>query len=359
MNNKIKETIAAIGPLNAIASEAARQRQGQLTKPTGSLGRLEELALKLAGISGQARPHIKNKAIVMMAADHGVASNGVSAYPAEVTAQMVLNFLAGGAAINVFARQVGARVVVVDMGIASDLPTHPSLLVRKVGYGTHNLAVGPAMSRAQAEQAIVVGIEVVEAEFAKGLDLVGTGDMGIGNTTSSSAIVAAFTGLAVADVTGRGTGLDEAGWLHKISIIEQALRVNQPNPHDALDVLTKVGGFEIAGLVGVILGAAALHVPIVLDGFISTAAALVATEFYPPVRDYLIAAHNSVEIGHRVMLERMELNPLLNLNLRLGEGTGAALAMGIVEAAARALDEMATFDEAGVSEKTDVAHIKR
>ncbi len=355
MNNKIKETAAAIGPLNAVAIEAARQRQMQLTKPMGSLGRLEELALKLAGITGQARPRIENKAVVVMAADHGVAANGVSAYPSEVTAQMVLNFLAGGAAINVFARQVGARVAVVDMGVASDLPTHPSLQVRKIGYGTHNLAVGPAMSQSEAEQAIVAGIEVVEAEVAKGLDLIGTGDMGIGNTTPSSAIVAAFTGIAVADVTGRGTGLDEAGWLHKISIIEQALRVNQPDPHDALDVLAKVGGFEIAGLVGVILGAAAHHVPIVLDGFISTAAALVATEFYPPVRDYLIAAHNSVEIGHRVMLERMELNPLLNLNLRLGEGTGAALAMGIVEAAARSLDEMATFGEAGVSEKTDPA----
>lgn len=353
MKTKIIETLSKIGSLDAQASEAARQRQDQLTKPAGSLGRLEELSLKLAGISGQARPQIKNKAVIVMAADHGVTADGVSAYPSEVTAQMVLNFLAGGAAINVFARQVGARVVVVDMGIASDLPSNPQLQVHKVGYGTRNMVVGPAMTLAEAEEAIVTGIEIVEAEVDKGLDLVATGDMGIGNTTPSSAIIAAFTGIAVEKVTGRGTGLDDNSLQHKVRVIEQALQFNQPNPGDALDVLSKVGGFEIAGLVGVILGAAARRVPIVIDGFISTAAALVATELCPNVRDYLIAAHNSVEIGHRVMLERMELNPLLNLNLRLGEGTGAALAMSVIEAAARVLDEMATFGEAGVSEKTE------
>jgi nicotinate-nucleotide--dimethylbenzimidazole phosphoribosyltransferase len=357
MNIKIQTTLAAIGPLDSASSTSARERQAQLTKPLGSLGRLEEISLKLAGITGQIRPVIQNKAIIVMAADHGVAVEGVSAYPSEVTAQMVLNFLAGGAAINVFARQVGARVVVVDMGVASDLPSHPELQVRKVGYSTKNMLQGPAMSQAEAEQAIITGIEIAEAECAKGLDLIGTGDMGIGNTTPSSAIIAAFTGIDVEKVTGRGTGLDEVGWQHKIAVIEQVLKLNQPDPTDALDVLAKVGGFEIAGLVGVILGAAANHVPIVVDGFISTAAALVATELHPPVRDYLIAAHNSVEIGHRIMLERMELNPILNLNLRLGEGTGAALAMGIVEAAARALNEMATFGEAGVSEKTEEAPI--
>lgn len=353
MNKKITETLAKIGSLDAEAVAAARDRQMRLTKPAGSLGRLEEISFKLAGVSGQARPVIKDKAVIVMAADHGVAAAGVSAFPSEVTPQMVLNFLAGGAAINVFARQVNARVVVVDMGVASDLPTDSRLLNRKVAYGSQNLAVGPAMTREQAEQAIVTGIEIVESEADKGLDLVATGDMGIGNTTPSSAIVAAFTGIEVEKVTGRGTGLDDEGWLHKIEVIKQALEINKPDPNDAMDVLTKVGGFEIAGLVGVILGAAARHIPIIIDGFISTAAALVATEFHPPVRDYLIAAHNSVEIGHRVMLERMELNPLLNLNLRLGEGTGAVLAMNIVEAAARSLDEMATFDEAGVSEKTE------
>ncbi len=349
----IEETLQAIAPLDEDAMTAARARQQRLTKPAGSLGRLEELSVKLAGITGQAQPSVARKAIIIMAGDHGVTSEGVSAYPAEVTPQMVLNFLAGGAAINVFARQVGARVIVADLGMASDLPVHPRLINRKIGYGTHNLAIGPAMSREEARQAVEAGIEIIQAEVDKGLDIVGTGDMGIGNTTPSSAIVATFTGMSVERVTGRGTGVDDEGLRRKVAVIKQALQVNQPEPHDALDVLAKVGGFEIAGLVGLIFGAAAARLPIVIDGFISTAAALVATEWHPPVRDYLIAAHNSVEIGHRVMLERMELNPLLNLNLRLGEGTGAALAMNVIEAACLALKEMATFDEAGVSERDE------
>lgn len=345
----LQKTLATIGSLDETAMAAVRQRQQILTKPEGSLGRLEELSVKLAGITGQALPQVDRKAIIVMAGDHGVVAEGVSAYPGEVTAQMVLNFLAGGAAINVFARQVGARVVVADLGVASELPQHPRLIRRKVGYGTRNLALGPAMSREEALQAMEAGIEIVQAEIAQGLDLVGTGDMGIGNTTPSSAIVAAFTGLSVEQVTGRGTGVDEGGLRRKVAVIEQALKVNRPDPTDALDVLAKVGGFEIAGLVGLIFGAAAARIPVIVDGFISSAAALVATEWCPPVRDYLIAAHNSVEIGHRVMLERMELNPLLNLNLRLGEGTGAALAMTVIEASCLVLREMATFDEAGVS----------
>jgi len=351
--NKIEETLQAIGPLDEVAIAAARERQARLTKPAGSLGRLEELSLKLAGIKGQAQPDVSRKAIIVMAGDHGVAAEGVSAYPSEVTAQMVLNFLAGGAAINVFARQVGARVVVADLGVAQDLPPHSQLIQRKLGYGTKNLLLGPAMSREEARQAVEIGIEIVQAEVARGLDLVGTGDMGIGNSTASSAIVASFSGLEVERVTGRGTGVDDAGLKHKVAVIEKALEVNQPDPNDALDVLAKVGGFEIAGLVGLIFGAAAARIPIVIDGFISSAAALVATEWHPPVRDYLIAAHSSVEIGHRIMLERMELNPLLNLNLRLGEGTGAVLAMTMLEAACLALKEMATFDEAGVSERDE------
>jgi len=348
----IAQTLEAIGPLAQDAMEEARRRQLDLTKPPGSLGRLEELSIKLAGIQGLARPQVQSKAIVVMAADHGVTVEGVSAFPAEVTPQMVFNFLAGGAAINVFARQVGAQVIVADLGVAVDLPPHETLITKKVGYGTRNMAQGPAMTRQEALQAVAIGIEIVNELAAKpeGLDLLGTGDMGIGNTTPSSAIVAAFTGLDVATLTGRGTGLNDAGLQHKVKIIEQSLQVNQPDPNDPLDVLAKVGGFEIAGLVGLIFGAAAAHVPIVVDGFISSAAALVATEWHPAVRDYLIAAHSSVEIGHRVMLERMELSPLLNLNLRLGEGTGAALAMNVLEAATRALNEMATFSEAGVSD---------
>lgn len=331
--------------------EAARERLDALTKPRGSLGRLEELAIQLAGMTGQPRPRFPRKTVVVLAADHGVAAEGVSAYPQAVTAQMVRNFLAGGAAINVLARQAGARIVVADLGVAADLPAHPALIRRRIGPGTSNLALGPAMTAGETSAAIAAGVEIVATEAARGLDLLATGDMGIGNTTAASAMVAAITGRPVADVTGRGTGLDEAGWRHKVAVIERALAVNRPDPANPRDVLTKVGGYELAGLVGVILGAAAGRLPVVLDGFIAAAAALVATELCPAARPYLIAGHNSVEIGHRVVLERLELAPLLNLNLRLGEGTGAVLAMQLIDAAAAVLDEMATFAEAGVSER--------
>jgi nicotinate-nucleotide--dimethylbenzimidazole phosphoribosyltransferase len=346
--------IPEIPELDFETAKAARTRQDHLTKPAGSLGLLEELSIQLAGITGTLRPRLERKGVIVMAGDHGVAREGVSAYPAEVTPQMVQNFLHGGAAINVLARQAGARVVVVDVGVAveivSDEQLH-GLVRRKVAYGTANLAVGPAMTREQAIQAVQVGIEVVNCEIDVGLDLVATGDMGIGNTTPSAAIVAAFTGLPVAQVTGRGTGVNDIGLAHKIAIIEQSLAINRPNPGDPLDVLSKVGGLEIAGLTGVILGAAARRVPVVIDGFISGAAALIAAELSPAVKPYLIAAHQSVEIGHRAILERLGLRPLLHLGLRLGEGTGAVLAFHLVEAAVRILNEMATFTEAGVSEK--------
>ena len=352
---RIIDVASRICPLDEEAMRAARERQDQLTKPQGSLGRLEELAVKVAGITGQTRPRLSRKAVIVLAADHGVAAEGVSAYPQAVTAQMVLNFLAGGAAINVLARQAGARVVVADLGVAAEIPPHPQLVSKKIGYGTRSMTAGPAMTMEEALAAIGAGIEIVEAELARGLDLVATGDMGIGNTTASSAIVAAITGRPVLEVTGRGTGVDDAGWGRKVAAIERALAVNRPDPADPLDVLAKVGGYEIAGLVGVILGAAAHRRPVIIDGFISGAAALIATELCPMVHDYLIAAHNSFEIGHRVMLERMELVPLLNLNLRLGEGTGAALAMHLVDDALALLDEMATFGEAGVSAKEQPA----
>jgi len=347
----LEEIIANIPPLDESAMRAARARQDTLTKPPGSLGRLEELSIQLAGIKGDPFPSVKRKAIIVMAADHGVALEGVSAYPSDVTAQMVLNFLRGGAAINVLARQAEARVTVVDIGVMADFKSMPGLIQRKVMYGTRNLAQDPAMTREEAEQALQAGVDVFNEEAARGLDIVATGDMGIGNTTPSSAVVAAMTGLSVAQVVGRGTGIDDRGLERKIRVIEQALAVNQPDQNDALDVLHKVGGLEIAGLAGVMIAAASRRIPVVVDGFISTAAAMIAVGLAPQVRDYLISAHQSVEIGHQAMLKHLNLNPLLDLNLRLGEGTGAVLAFHLIEASARILCEMATFDEAGVSDK--------
>ena len=329
--------------------EQARRRQDELTKPPGSLGRLERLAIQIAGITGRSRPRLAHKAILLLAGDHGVTAEGISAYPSAVTAQMVRNFAAGGAAINVLARRAGARVVVVDVGVAADLPPDLRILQRKVAYGSANLARGPAMTDTQALAAITVGLEVVDLELSRGLDVVCLGEMGIGNTTAASAIIAAITGLAAAAVTGRGTGIDAPTWHHKVAVIEAALRINAPDPGDPLDVLTKVGGFEIAGLVGVTIRAAERRVPVVVDGFIASAAALVAAELCPAVRRYLIAAHRSAEIGHQAALERLELEPLIALDLRLGEGTGAALALPILDAALALLDEMATFEQAGVS----------
>ncbi len=348
---QLEEIINQIPPLDESAIQAARARQDQLTKPRGSLGRLEELSIRLAGMKAEPFPSVERKAVIVMAADHGVALEGVSAYPPEVTAQMVLNFLRGGAAINVLARQAGARVTVVDIGVATELQPVPGLVQCKVMRGTHNQAQGLAMTRAEAEQALQIGVDVLNEEAARGLDIVATGDMGIGNTTPSSAITAALTGLPVAQVVGRGTGIDDRTLEHKIKIVEQSLEVNQPDPNDALDVLHKVGGLEIAGLAGVMIAAASHRIPVVVDGFISTAAAVIAVGLAPRVREYLIAAHQSVEIGHRALLAHLDLAPLLDLNLRLGEGTGAALAFHLIEASARILREMATFDEAGVSDK--------
>jgi nicotinate-nucleotide--dimethylbenzimidazole phosphoribosyltransferase len=358
VNNLIEETIAKIQPLDASAMQAARARQDQLTKPQGALGRLETLSIQLAGITARARPRFQFPAIITMAGDHGIARQGVSAYPAEVTPQMVLNFLHGGAAINVLARHVGARVVVVDMGVASEIPAHPDLINAKIANGTRDFSREPAMTRAEAERAIQAGIEIATREIAPsthaqgGADILGTGDMGIGNTTPSAAIVATITRRAVKAVTGRGTGVDDAGLARKIATIERALDLHKPDPSDALDILCKVGGFEIAGLAGVMIGAASRRVPIVIDGFISGAAALIAHTLAPAAQPYLIAAHRSVEIGHRAMLEHLRVEPLLDLDLRLGEGTGAALGISLCIAAAKILDEMATFADAGVSEKS-------
>ena len=347
--------IPFIPPLNQTTMQAARERQNQLTKPRGSLGRLEELSIQLAGITANPLPTFENKTVIVMAADHGVTREGVSAYPAEVTPQMVLNFLRGGAAINVLARQAYARVVVVDMGVAVDVGrggvTPPLLIQRRVGAGTANLAQGPAMTRAQAEESIQSGIEVALEEISKGADILATGDMGIGNTTSAAAIACALLNEPPEKIAGRGTGVDDDGLKRKISVIARALEVNKPNAKDGLDVLSKVGGFEIGGLAGVMLASAANRKPVIVDGFISTAAAMIATSLTPGAREYMIAAHVSQERGHRRMLEWLGLNPLLDLNMRLGEGTGAALAFHLIEASTRILCEMATFGEAGVTDK--------
>ena len=348
---KLERAIRAVGALDEGAMGGARRRQDQLTKPQGSLGRLEELSIRLAGIMGQKRPRLSRKAIITMAGDHGVVAAGVSAYPQDVTPQMVHNFLRGGAGINVLARHIGARVVVVDMGVAASLEPHPQLVLKKVAPGTRDMSRGPAMSRKQALQSVEAGVEVVEEELKKGLDIVGTGDMGIGNTTASSAIAAVFTGESVESLTGRGTGLDEAGVARKVAVIKSALNLNQPAGGDPLDVLGKVGGFELGGLAGVMLGAAAQRIPVVIDGFISGAAALIACGLCPGLEDFLIASHVSAEPGHRAILRHLGLRPLLDLGMRLGEGTGACLGIFLCEAACRLLDEMATFGEAGVSGK--------
>lgn len=343
--------LPTIPPIDHEAAKAAANRQTILTKPLGALGYLEELSTKLAGITANPRPKFTKKGVIVMAADHGITRSGVSAYPSEVTPQMVFNILNGGAAINVLSRQANAKVTVVDIGVAYDFQNIPGLLHRKIAFGTQNMLHGPAMTRSQAEDAIQVGLDVVFNEIDQGLDLVATGEMGIGNTTASSAITAIFTKTPVQQVVGRGTGLDDKGLANKIQAIHDAIQLNQPDPYDPLDVLAKVGGFEIAGLCGVILGAASRRVPVVVDGFISGAAALVAAHLQPAVKPFLIASHQSVEIGHAVIWKHLGLRPILNLDLRLGEGTGAVLAFHILEAAVRTLNEMATFSEAGVSDK--------
>jgi nicotinate-nucleotide--dimethylbenzimidazole phosphoribosyltransferase len=347
----LEQLIAKIQPLDEAAMHSARARQNMLTKPAGSLGRLESLSIQIAGITAQAAPHLNHKVIVVMAGDHGVTAEGVSAYPSEVTPQMVMNFIHGGAAINVLARHVGARVTIVDMGVASPLPALPGLVSRRVASGTGNITKGPAMTRAQGTESILSGVEIVEAEIAQGLDILGTGDMGIGNTTPSAAIACALAGFAPPDIVGRGTGVDDAGLYKKVSAVERALKVNQPDPKDGLDVLAKVGGFEIGGLAGAMLGAAANRKPVMVDGFISTAAAMIAMSLAPQCHEYLIAAHRSQERGHQAMLGWLGLAPLIDLDLRLGEGSGAALGISLADAACKILNEMATFGEAGVSEK--------
>lgn len=347
----LNDTLGKIKKADYSLAEEVQGRLDSLTKPQGSLGRLEEIAKQIVIITGNLQPQLKNKVIFTLAADHGVVAEGVSAYPKEVTPQMVYNFIRGGAAINVLARHVGARVVIIDMGVGVDLEKYPELTIKKIGYGTKNMAQGPAMSKEKAIASIEVGIEVFEVEYNKGMDIIGIGDMGIANTTPSSAIGSVLTGKSVEEIAGRGTGLDDAGLARKVAVIKKAIQINAPLASDGLDVLSKVGGFEIGGLTGVILAAAARKIPVVIDGFISTAAALIAFTLKSEVKDYMIAAHCSQEKGHRLMLAHLSLVPLLDLDMRLGEGTGAALGMSIIEASIKILTEMATFKSAGVSER--------
>jgi nicotinate-nucleotide--dimethylbenzimidazole phosphoribosyltransferase len=350
MMDKLQKTLAAIGPIDARAGEECQKHLDNLTKPPGSLGVLEEIALKLAGITGQAKPGLPRKTCILVAGDHGVVDEGVSAFPREVTPQMVMNFLSGGAAMNVLARHAGAELIVVDMGVAADLPDHPLLRKMKVAYGTDNIARGPAMSVENAVRALEGGITVAEECIAAGTGIFGTGEMGIGNTTPSAAITAFYSGGAVEGVCGRGTGLDDEKLRHKAAVITRALEVNQPDAEDALGVLASLGGYEIAGMAGVMLAAAAHRIPVMVDGFISSAAALIAARLSPGAVDYMLASHLSEEPGHQVALQLLGLKPFLRMNMRLGEGTGAALALVMVDAAIKILHEMASFADAGVSQ---------
>lgn len=348
----LEQTLKRIGPPDGDAMARARSRLERLTMPYWALGRIMDLAEELAGMTGSEKPPVGRKTMVVMAGDHGVAEESVSLYPQEVTLQMVHNFVAGGAGINALARLVGAQVHVVDMGVRGDLRGLADAgKIRRVHIadGTGNMAAGPAMARDQAVRSIEAGIRIVH-ELAPTTDIFGTGDMGIGNTTPSSAIVSLITGVSVEEVTGCGTGIDEERRRMKAAVIRKAIDLNRPDPEDGLDVLAKVGGFEIGGIAGVVLGAASIRKPVVVDGFISTAGALIAQKLCPQAASYMIAAHRSVERGHVAALERLGKKPLMDLDLRLGEGTGAALAMTIIEAAVRVLTEVATFGEAGVSE---------
>jgi nicotinate-nucleotide--dimethylbenzimidazole phosphoribosyltransferase len=378
----IKNIVKSITGPDEEALKNAQKRLDSLTKPAGSLGRLEELAKQIASITGRLDPDLSKKLVIVIAADHGVVKEGVSAYPQEVTPQMVYNFMRGGAGINVLARHTGSDVIVVDAGVAADIDVAQSgsennngqknkqnknekgnyavlsskgcmFIDKKVAYGTQNMAKQPAMSKEQAALSISAGISVAADMIEKGYGIIGTGDMGIGNTTASSAISSCICGVDAEKVTGFGTGIDETGLEKKVQIIRKAIKLNKPDPSDGIDVLSKVGGFEIGGIAGIILGCASRKIPVVIDGFISGAGALIAEALAPASKNYMIASHCSVEKGHRIVLEKLGISPLFNFDMRLGEGTGAAIGIGIAEAAVKILNEMATFDQAGVSQKKE------
>ncbi len=353
----LKKIIKSIKPVNTKFGEIAQEHLDNLTKPQGSLGRLEEFAKRLVVISENPMPVLDKKAIFIFASDHGVAEEGVSAYPQEVTKQMIFNFINGGAGINVLAKHAGADVVVIDLGVKYDfeksiyISENCHFITRKVIYGTKNIKNYPAMTRDEAIKCIETGIEIAIEYANEGYNIFCTGEMGIGNTTPSSAIASLLTGKPIYGVTGRGTGIDNITLRKKCEIIEKAILINKPDITDPIDILSKVGGAEIGGIAGLILGASAKKIPVVIDGFISTAGALIAYSIESNTKDYMFAAHNSVEKGHKAILEKIGIKPILDLDLRLGEGTGAALALTIIEAGLKIYKEMATFDKAGVSNK--------
>ena len=348
---RLERCIAGIKAPDDVTYRAARERLRNQARPAGSLGILEEVGARLAGIFATLDVHLDNRAVVTCAGDHGVCAEGVSLFPPEVTAQMVQNFVRGGASINVLARHAGARVMAADLGVDTVFDPALPIFHKKVRRGTRNFARGPALTRDEAVRSIEAGIEMVEALVAdEPLHLLGTGDMGIGNTTPSTAIIAAFSGIPVPELTGRGTGLDDGALAHKIGVIERGLALNKPDPADPIDVLAKVGGLEIGGIAGLVIGAAGYGIPVICDGLISTAGALIACELAPAARVYLFAGHHSVEVGHRFMLQRLGLTPLLDLQFRLGEGTGAALAMELMDAATRILAEIRTFEEVAIAD---------
>ncbi len=346
---KLSRAIDAIKPINKDIHDKALERLAQQARPAGSLGMLESLSARLAGITGKIDVHLKNKVIVTCAGDHGVVDEGISVFPQEVTQQMVYNFVNEGASINVLAKHAGARVFVADFGVNHDFENDLPIFHKKIRKGTSNFVVEPAMTKDEAVASIEGGIDIVDQLIRdEPVDMLGTGDMGIGNTTPSSAVIAAFSGIAVAELTGRGTGIDDKTLEQKIKVIEKGLKIHRPDPKDAIDVLSKVGGFEIGGLAGLVIGAASHGVPVVCDGLISTAGALIACEIVPAAKQYLFAGHRSVEAGHRFMHERLELEPLLDIKFRLGEGTGAAVAMELLDASTRILADILTFDEVAI-----------
>ncbi|MBT3510561.1 MAG: nicotinate-nucleotide--dimethylbenzimidazole phosphoribosyltransferase [Nitrospina sp.] len=349
----IRNTLESIKPVSSLRLKSAQTHLDSLTKPPGSLGLLEDLAKKYVAIRDTDHPTINKKSIIVFAADHGVTAEGISAYPAEVTPQMVQNFLNGGAAINVLAKQQNAEILVVDIGVNHRFEPHPELLDRKIAFGTRNMAKEPAMTRSEAEESITIGIQIAAQLAEKDTDLLATGEMGIGNTTASSAVFSVLGGLSPKQVTGRGTGIDDATLDKKVSVIQQAIDKHAPNPDDPIDILSKVGGYEIGGIMGLILGASSKNIPVVVDGFISSAGAALAIKLNPSVKDYIFSSHRSTEPGHQVFFDLHQASPLLDLKMRLGEGTGAALAFNLIEAGVRIYSEMATFQSASISNSNE------
>lgn len=349
----IRDTLQSIKPVSPLRLKSAQDHLDSLTKPPGSLGLLEDLAKKYVAIRDTASPAINKKSVIIFAADHGVTEEGISAYPAEVTPQMVMNFLDGGAAVNVLARQQKAEVLVVDIGVNHRFTPHPDLLDRKIAFGTRNMVKEPAMTRAEAEESITIGIQLAAQLDENEVDLLATGEMGIGNTTASSAIFSALSGLPASQVAGRGTGIDDKTLQRKISVIQQALEKHAPNPEDPIDILAKVGGFEIGGIMGLLLGAAAKRIPVVVDGLIASAGASLAIKLSPSAKDYIFPSHRSVEPGQKVFFDLIDSPPLFDLKMRLGEGTGAVLAFSLIESAVKIYSEMATFQSAGISDRAE------